>query len=36
MNDFIPYFAAIISLLFIAALSYAKTDGWNFKDKEKE
>ena len=35
MTDFIPYFAVVITLLFSAAFSYAITDGWNFKDKNK-
>ena len=35
MIDFIPYFAALITLLFGVAISYAVSDGWNFKDREK-
>jgi hypothetical protein len=31
MIDFIPYFATFISILFCIALSYAVSDGWNFK-----
>jgi len=36
MIEFIPYFAALIYLLFGVAFSYAITDGWDFKkDKGK-
>ena len=35
MTDFIPYFAVLITILFSVAFSYAITDGWNFKDKNK-
>lgn len=35
MVDFIPYFAALITLLFSAAFSYAITDGWDFKGGKK-
>ena len=31
MTDFIPYFAVLITLLFVTAFMYALTDG--FKDK---
>ena len=34
MVNFIPYFAAFITLLFSAAFSYAITDGWDFKNKK--
>jgi hypothetical protein len=36
MSDFIPYFAVLITLLFSTAFSYAITEGWNFKKKEKK
>ncbi len=36
MLDFIPYFAGIVSVLFAAAFSYAITDGWNFKNENKD
>jgi hypothetical protein len=36
MIEFIPYFAALITLLFSAAFSYSITDGWNFKGDKKE
>jgi hypothetical protein len=32
MSDIIPYFAALITILFSVAFSYAITDGWNFKN----
>ncbi len=35
MVDFIPYFAALITLLFGVAFSYAVTDGWNYSDRNK-
>lgn len=35
MTEFTPYFAGIITLIFGIAVSYAFTDGWNFK-KNKE
>lgn len=35
MTDFIPYFAALITLLFTVAFSYAVTDRWNFTGKKK-
>ena len=31
MIDFIPYFAAFVTLLFGTAFSYSITDGWNLK-----
>lgn len=36
MTDFLPYFAAIITLLFGIGFSYAITDGWKFRDKYKK
>ena len=36
MTDFLPYFAAIITLLFGVGFSYAITDGWNFKDNYRK
>jgi hypothetical protein len=36
MADFIPYFAGLITLLFGAGFSYAITDGWNLKSKNKK
>ena len=36
MNDFIPYFAVLITLLFSTAFSYAITDGWNLKKNKKK
>lgn len=36
MIEFIPYFAALITILFAVAFSYAITDGWNLKEKKKE
>jgi hypothetical protein len=35
MIDFIPYFAGLITFLFVAAFSYAITDGWGYKSKKK-
>jgi hypothetical protein len=35
MIEFIPYFAASITILFTVAFSYAITDGWNFKGDKK-
>lgn len=35
MNDFLPYFAAFITLLFGVAFSYAITDGWKLTNKKK-
>ena len=35
MNEFIPYFATFITILFCVALSYAVSDGWNFKNDSK-
>jgi putative flippase GtrA len=36
MNDFIPYFAGLITLIFSIAFSYAITDGWSFKGNKKK
>lgn len=36
MIELIPYFAGFITLLFGAAVSYAITDGWNFKGSKKK
>lgn len=36
MTDFLPFFAAIITLLFGIGFSYAITDGWNFKKNNKK
>ncbi len=36
MIEFIPYFAGFITLLFGLGFSYAITDGWKFKKKQKD
>lgn len=36
MIEFIPYFTALITLLFCIALSYAVSDGWNFSERLKK
>jgi hypothetical protein len=36
MIEFIPYFAAIITLLFGAAFSYSITEGWDFRKNKKK
>lgn len=35
MIDFLPYFVAIITLLFGIAFSYAITDGWKSNSNRK-
>lgn len=36
MIELIPYFAGLITMLFGVGFSYAVTDGWNFRDREKK
>jgi hypothetical protein len=36
MIEFMPYFAALITVLFSTAFSYAITDGWNFTKNKKK
>lgn len=36
MIEFVPYFAAIVTVLFTIAFSYAITDGWSSQEEEED